>query len=280
MTAATAPARAPPADLEFVDPSAAVRRCQAVLWGPSGFGKTTVMATAPDPILVLTRSRPGALRFARAQDPSKDIRETRYQGLGSLASVYYYLKHHEEIETVAIDPFQPIFDLVVRDTPRRSDGDNDWNAIQDKILGFLASLREFDVHVVICAAERLSDAKNGDGKLYPALGGPSLINKIMDEVDIVASLHPEYEEETGAISSIVGALHPNGNLVNKEGTGARLPARMPADLTAWFALATALPAAPEPEPSAAASASRARPKAAHGRPRGRRARRTRQREMA
>lgn len=273
------------ADLEFVDPSVGLKRCQAVIWAPSGFGKTGVLATAPAPILALTRSRPGALRFARSQHPAKDIRETRYRDLSSLSRVYRYLQAHgDEIETVAIDPFQPIFDLVVRDTPRRSDGDVDWNAVQDKILGFLGSLREFDVHVVICAQERLSDARNGDGKLYPALGGPSLINKIMDEVDIVASLHPEYDEETGAISRVVGALHPNGNLVNKEGTGAGLPARMEANLTEWFALATAQPereaepvaAAPVPRPRPATRAS-AKQKAA--RPRGRR-RPARKREAA
>jgi hypothetical protein len=58
--------------------------------------------------------------------------------------------------------------------------------VNKKLLGFVKSLRTFDVNVVLVGHEKLNDGKKGDGKLYPALGGATLINKLLAEMDIVA----------------------------------------------------------------------------------------------
>lgn len=232
--AAVAPREPEDFGLDVVDPNDGARRSRICLWAPPGFGKSAAAATAPGPIVAVTSDRPGSWNFARAQQPGKTITEVRFRGITTLGNVYRYLRANPQVETIVLDPFQQIYDQIVKEMPRRGDGDTDWNAINDKVLGFLYSLRDCDVHVVICAHEKLSDGKKGDGKMYPSLGGPSLINKVMAEMDVVASLQPVWDEETGEVSHVVGSLHSTGSLVNKEGTGAKLPARMEVDLTAWF----------------------------------------------
>lgn len=246
-----------PVELAFVDPEEEAGRCRVVLWAPPGFGKSTAAATAPGPIVAVTCDRPGAWRFARKTQPGKDIREVRYENLETLRQVVRYLAAHPEVETVVIDPWAQILDKVKDEIPRRSDGDYDYQTVNKKVVSFVTELRRYDVHVVICAHEKVNDGRRGDGKLYPALGGAGLINRVMAEMDVVASLQPEYDD-AGEITRVIAALRPVENLVNKEGTGAQLPARMEVDLTAWFEMIAValkpdesdLPWGDDPEPDA------------------------------
>ena len=254
-----------PAGLTFVDPSTAGARYRVVLWAAPGEGKSVAAASAPGPILAISADRPNAYRFARHKHAGTEIRETRYYGEQTLADTYRYLRAHPEIETVILDPFHNIYDVLVDRAPRRGDGDIDYTLVNKKLLGFLYSLREFDVHVVIVAHEKLNDGKRGDGKLYPQLGGPSLINKVLAESDLVARVEREAAEDGDPDQTprYVGQLDAGTRpIVCKQGTGA-LGARREIDLSEWFtieagALAplpeTDLPWSPdyepEPEPDA------------------------------
>jgi hypothetical protein len=225
-----------PPTLEFVDPAEADNTWRIVLWSAPGEGKSTAAATAPDPILVLSADRPGAYRYARRRFPAKDIRETRYANSQTLDQALSYLSEHPEVRTVVIDPFHNIYDRLVDQAPKRPDGDPNYQAVNKRLLDFLYSLRHHDVNVVIVAHEKLNDGKRGDGKLYPQLGGPSLINKVLAESDIVAHVEREPgSEDTPA--RYMAQLTPVGNLVCKEGTGIELGERLELDLSAWFELA-------------------------------------------
>jgi hypothetical protein len=139
---------------------------------------------------------------------------------------------------VVIDPFHNIYDRLVDQAPKRPDGDPNYQAVNKRLLDFLYALRHHDVNVVIVAHEKLNDGKRGDGKLYPQLGGPSLINKVLAESDIVAHV----EREPGGDDQptrFMAQLTPLGNLVCKEGTGMELGDRRELDLAAWFAEAAA-----------------------------------------
>lgn len=227
-----------PTELVFVDPSTTDDTYRVVLWAAPGQGKSVVAASAPDPILVLSADRPSAYRFSRKLHPTKDIRETRYEGPESLAAAYLYLREHPEIKTFVLDPFTNVYDGLVDAAPAGREGDPDWQWINKKLFGFVKSLRPFDIHVVIVAHEKLNDGKKGDGRLYPALGGPALINKILAEVDICAYVEMR-RDEAGNVQNIA-QLQPRDNLVCKESASAgALGVRRVADLTRWFEIATA-----------------------------------------
>ena len=232
-----------PAELEFVDPDETDPTYRACLWGAPGVGKSVCAASAPRPIVVMTADRPSAYRFARKHHGhTKDsLRELRYKGVETLAQVYRYVADHPEVKTVVIDPVANIVDQLTEVAPLNREGDGpDYAWINKKILGFVKSLRPFDVNVVIVGHEKLNDrGKARDNKLYPAIGGMSLINKLLAEMDIVAHIEriakPTEDDPDAAVW--IGQIQPRDNLVTKDGTGS-LGARRFADLTRWFEVAT------------------------------------------
>jgi hypothetical protein len=227
-----------PTPILFVDPAETDPTYRVCLWAAPGQGKSVAAASAPGPILVISADRPSAYRFARKHHQGKVIQEVRYEGEHTLSSVYAYLRDNPtEFKTIVVDPFSNVYDHLAENGPARSDGEPNYQWVNKKILGFVKSLRTFDINVVLVAHERLNDGKGGDGKLYPALGGPALLNKTLAEMDIVAHIERHVTGEgENADTKWVGQLQPRGNLVCKESTGA-LGERRIADLSRWFEVA-------------------------------------------
>ncbi len=230
--------------LTFVNPDEQATTYRVCLWAAPGQGKSVCACSAPGPILVLSADRPTAYQFARAYWAGRrDIREVRYVDANTLAAVYAYLRNDpdgKEIRTVIVDPLSNIYDQLVRTAPKRNDGDIDYQAVNLKVLGFLTSLRPLDVNVVLIAHEKLNDGKKGDGMLYPALGGPALINKVLAEMDICAHL----ERQTRTLDDggreqarWIAQLQPANGIVCKESTGTDLGPWRIADLSRWFEVA-------------------------------------------
>jgi hypothetical protein len=232
-----------PAELEFVDPAETDLTFRVVLWAAPGQGKSVAAASAPAPILVVNADRPSAYRFARKHHghTAENLREVRYQGPDTLAHVYKYLNDHREVKTVIVDPVSNVIDQLADVAPpnREKDGP-DYSWVNKKFFGFVKSLRVFDVNVVLVGHEKLNDSgKRKDGMLYPAIGGMTLINKLLGEMDIVARVErlskPTEDDPDAAVW--VGQIQPRDNLVTKDGTGA-LGDRRIADLGRWFEIAT------------------------------------------
>jgi hypothetical protein len=232
-----------PTGIEFVDPQEMDGTYRVVLWAAPGQGKSVAAASAPGPILVLSADRPSAYKFARKHHAPKEIREVRYRDASTLDEVYRYLTSEEgqDVKTLVVDPISNIYDQLVDTAPLRGDGDVDYQRVNKKLLGFVKELRRFDINVVLVAHEKLNDGKKGDGKLYPALGGPALINKLLAEMDLVAHIERHVRAgDDGEEQEVrwVGQLQPRDNLVCKESTGA-LGDRRIADLSRWFEVASA-----------------------------------------
>ncbi len=227
-----------PTGLTFVDPQEVDDTYRVVLWAPPGSGKSVVAASAPGPLLVLSADRPSAYKYARKHHAPKVINEVRYQGPESLDAVYRFLKDNPGgTRTFILDPFTNVYDALADVAPAGREGGPDYQWVNKKLLGFVKSLRIFDINVVLVAHEKLNDGKKGDGKLYPALGGPALINKVLAEVDICA--HIEMRRTDDGTVTNVAQLQPTDTLVCKESaSGGALGPRRVADLTRWFELAS------------------------------------------
>lgn len=219
--------------LQFVDPEAADDTFRVCLWGPSGEGKSVGAASAPGPIVVLSADRPGAYRTPRRLHRGTVLLETPYENAQSFVDLFRFLRDHptgQATKTVVLDPFTGIYDKLVEEVPKKSDGDPNWQAVNKKVFAFIQALREFPINIVVIAYEKLNDGKKGDGKLYPALGGPALINKIMGEMDIVA--HVEREGE-GKNAKYMARVASGGGIVGKDSTDA-LGERAELNLSEWF----------------------------------------------
>jgi hypothetical protein len=236
--------------LIFVDPNEVVTTYRICLWAAPGEGKSVVACSAPGPILVLSADRPTAYHFARAYwtgERKRDIREIRYIDVNTLYAVVNYLRDDpagREIKTVIVDPLSHIYDHLVLTMPKRDDGDIDYQVVNQRILAFLTALRPLNVNVILVAHEKLNDGKKGDGKLYPALGGPALINKVLAEMDICAHLDRQTRvvEVNGREAEqvrYVAQLQPANGIVCKESTGTDLGAYRIADIGRWIDVANA-----------------------------------------
>jgi hypothetical protein len=229
-----------PAELEFVDPDTTDPTYRVALWAAPGQGKSVTAASAPAPILVISADRPSAYRFARKhhKHTKESLREVRYVGPDTLEAAYRHIRDAGDIRTVVIDPVSNIVDQLAEVAPPARDGGADYQWVNKKVLGFVKSLRTFDVNVVLVGHEKLNDGKKGDGKMYPALGGATLINKLLAEMDIVAHVErvPKPTDDDPGAAVWIGQIQPRDNLVTKDGTGA-LGDRRIADLSRWFDVA-------------------------------------------
>lgn len=246
--------------LTFVNPDETDATFRVVLWAAPGQGKSVAAASAPTPILVVSADRPSAYLFARKHHghTRETLREVRYRGMETLGQVYKYLGENPEVRTVVVDPVSNVIDQLAEVAPINREGDGpDYQWVNKKFLGFVKSLRRFDVNVVLIGHEKLNDSgKRRDGMLYPALGGMTLINKLLAEMDIVARVErvPRPTEDDPGAAVWVGQIQPRDNLVTKDGTDA-LGDRRIADLSRWFEVASEalapdvsdLPWEPDPE---------------------------------
>ncbi|HEU4975724.1 MAG TPA: AAA family ATPase [Baekduia sp.] len=229
--------------LSFVDPAETDDTYRVCLWAAPGQGKSVAAASAPAPILVLSADRPSAYKFARKHHAhTKDsLREVRYVDISTLEAVYRYLDSDQgaEVKTLVIDPVSHVVDALADVAPQSREGGPDYQWINKKMLGFIKSLRRFDVNVVLVAHEKLNDGKKGDGRLYPAIGGPTLINKLLAEMDIVAHVErvAKPTEDDPAAAVWIGQIQPRDNIVCKDATGALGDKRI-ADLARWFEVAS------------------------------------------
>jgi hypothetical protein len=245
--------------LIFVDPNTVDERWRVVLYGAPGVGKTVAATSAPGPIVALSADRPGAYRYARRHHAGTEIREARFSGSKSLRDVYDYVRGaQDEIGTVVLDPWNTMYDELVRENTTGG-GKPNWQKVNDLALGVVRSFRDLDVNLVLVAHERREEDENGDteAKVFPQLGGPALVQRLMAEVDIVARVFRREDEEAGP--SWHGQLVTARGYQCKDSTGVLGRVRE-VDLSEWFAAANAdqkgddsdLPFSPrfvEPEPS-------------------------------
>lgn len=220
--------------LTFVDPSKVDERWRIVLYGAPGVGKSVAACSAPGPIVAVSADRPGAYRYARRHHPDKTINEARFTGSDTLRDVYEHVKANQaDIGTVVLDPWNAMYDELVRENTS-GNGKPNWSRVNDIALGALKGFRDLDVNLVIVAHERRETDENGEteAKMFPQLGGPALIQKVMGEVDIVARVFRRPGED-GADPSWEGQLVTARGYQCKDSTGV-LGATRVLDLSEWI----------------------------------------------
>jgi len=191
--------------LQFVTPeqaAAATERISVILHGPEGSGKTTGACSAPDPILFVNADAASRVRFARRTHPEKDIREVRVRprpvggeatALTTLGNVVLYLRDHDEVETVVVDPISKVYACVLDEIGGRQPQIQHHYQAQQELERFVLALLEEDVHVVLVAYDHpYTMGTNDDGsevrELLPFCGSssnPALAKALMRPVDVV-----------------------------------------------------------------------------------------------
>jgi hypothetical protein len=233
--------------LTFVDPDTVDERWRIGIFGIPGSGKTVALASAPGPIVAVNADRPGAYRYARRHNHGTQIHEVRFATWQTIREVYEYVRDHQaEIGTVGMDPVNAIYDQLVRENTGPS-GKPNWQKINETFMDLIRAFRALDVNLVLAAHEKVEKDENADteAKVFPAFGGPSLVQKVMGEMDIIARIFRQdaTEDEPQAWK---GQFVTARGYQCKDSSNALGRTRI-ADLSEWIATANAASAG-EPVP--------------------------------
>lgn len=157
---------------------------KALVYGKAGIGKTTLMATAPSPIILSAEA--GLLSLA-----GQDIPVIETKSVQDIYDAYEFLTESEEskkYETICLDSITEIGEVLlsqlkkVSKDPRKAYGD-----LADELGGLIRRFRDIKGKNVVFSAKqvRITDDDTGITSYYAAMPGKTLLNALpffFDEV--------------------------------------------------------------------------------------------------
>lgn len=143
---------------------------KALIYGPSGAGKTTFAATAPKPIFA--SSEKGLMSIRHLAPQFMEI-----NSLQDLKDLYNFLKNEKhEFETVVIDSITEINDIIKTEIETRNKRNmqlQDWGILQKEIKDILRKFRDLPMHIIFLAQETTEKDEEKIVKYLPSLNGKS-----------------------------------------------------------------------------------------------------------
>jgi hypothetical protein len=179
--------------LTFVDAPTAPDTFNVLLYGPPKAGKTTAAATAPGDLLWLNLEGPGALGYARKIAAGRgsqihEIRPDRNDKLrDTLAGIVKHVTSNSEphVRTVVVDTLGKVREHLARNIGGDHPQIQHWGDVDKIIMGFVTTLRDRDINLVLLAHESINDSDDGDRIVEPLIGGKTTV-KVCGEVDVIA----------------------------------------------------------------------------------------------
>lgn len=164
-----------------------------LLYGAPKAGKTTAAATAPGDLLWLNLEGPGALGYARkvASERGSEIHEIRPDRndrlRDTLASIVQHVSSGAQpvVRTVVVDTLGKVRDHLARNIGGDQPKIQHWGEVAKIIEGFVQTMRDRPVNLVLLAHEAIKDSDDGDRIVEPMIGGATTA-KVCGEVDVIA----------------------------------------------------------------------------------------------
>lgn len=156
----------------------------AIIYGPSGVGKTVLAATAPDVLIVSAED--GLLSIA-----DEDVDTTDIRSLKELIEVYNYLANEDHNhKTVVIDSLSEIAQVLLVDFAAvERDKRQAYMKMADEMLGIVRRFRRLPMNVVLNAKQaRIVDEFSGKTSFGPKFPGRVLENEIAYQLDEVLAM--------------------------------------------------------------------------------------------
>lgn len=235
--------------LVFEDaPEAPVEHVNFGLYGRPGVGKSSAAVTAPGPILYVNAEGSNALAFPRkiAAERGAVIAEVRLDERSDVAEVLRGVVahvrggHEPVVQTVVVDTVGKIRDLLASHMVDQASKKSmqQWQAVTKIIRGFVQTLRDEPVNLVLLAHEDRVESDDAPTEIRPGFGG-ALAEQLTRELDVLAYLGrvPATED---APEQFVGQLAPANQRIAKDRSNG-LGRTRPVDLSEWIdAFAAAL----------------------------------------
>ena len=164
-----------------------VNGVKVLVYGLSGVGKTTLIQTAPKPIIISAEA--GLLSLAGTNLPYLEV-----TNMEELTEAYLYVKEHlAEFETVCLDSISEIAEVVLSDEKKKAkDPRQAYGALQDQMGDLIRAFRDLKgVNVYFSAkCEKVQDDL---GKILfgPSMPGNKLSQGLPYFFDVVLALRAE-----------------------------------------------------------------------------------------
>jgi hypothetical protein len=206
--------------------SASVGAINILTYGAAGAGKTTLISTLPNPVILSAEA--GLLSLS-----GKDIPYIEISNLAELQDAYKWLTSSNEaksIESVALDSLSEVAEIVLVGCKKAAkDPRQAYGEMQESVVGIIRAFRNLDK--IFYASAKLERTQDEMGRLLysPSMPGQKLGQQIPYLFDFVLPLRAEKAED-GTVSRYL-STQPDGLWQAKSRVGALLAPIEPADLS-------------------------------------------------
>lgn len=206
-----------------------------LVYGDSGVGKTTLMSTAPGPILLLDME--GGVLPLRG----REIDIVKVETPKDLKEAFKVLKEDGKYKSVVLDSITEMHKIVLEHviktnpTVSRAYGDqpslSDYGRVAELMRRNLRAFRDLPIHTLFTAlAQDVKDETDGTITRLPNLPG-KLAYEIAGYMDIVGLMIVQEDKENGEIKRGV-LTQPRGRMIAKDRSG-KLGNIVPPDISKW-----------------------------------------------
>jgi hypothetical protein len=162
--------------INFTTTSKTSKFVKVLVFGDSGVGKTTLIATAPNPIIISAEA--GLLSISDTEIPVIEVNT-----VDDFDEAYEMVTSEDfsEYETICVDSATEIAEVVLADGKRNNkDGRAAYGHMNDRVLELLKKFRDInDKHVYItCKMARIEDVNSGIAKYKGMMPGKTLVQNL------------------------------------------------------------------------------------------------------
>jgi hypothetical protein len=196
---------------------------KALIYGPSGAGKTVFGSTAPRPIFASAES--GLLSIAEKAPSYVDIRS--FADLQNLLS--FLRKDGHDFKTVIIDSISEINEIIKQEIEKKTGKaleSRDWDDLSKKLRSILRAFRDLPMHVLFISLEKAEKDEDKIVKIVPLLNGKAA-TEVASYMDIVGYL----EVGKDGTRSVITGEH--SKYLTKDRTG-RISTDQSPDFKGWI----------------------------------------------
>ena len=164
----------------------------ALVYGPSGAGKTTLASTTPDPARTLVLSAEQGLLSIR----NSGVKCAQIKDIEGFRKIYRWLvKGQENFDWIVLDSVSEIAEVVLQnELATNRDGRKAYGEMATKMINILKQLRDLPLNVLVIAAVK-SKEDNGMQVRVPDTPGSKLADKLPYLFDEVFYLHTKRGED-------------------------------------------------------------------------------------